>query len=85
MSTQTQTAVITASRKLASIITRMRETDYDANTLHGQFIAAHEELNLALKRHDAETARLTTRKGRTKIGSIPLLRGTDLLTSGVAA
>lgn len=85
MSTQTQTAVIAASRKLDSIIARMRETDYDANTLHGQFIAAHEELRLALKRHDAETARLTTRKGRTKIGSISLLRGRDLLPLGAIA
>lgn len=85
MSTQTSTAVIAASRKLDSIIARMRETDYDANTLHGQFIAAHEELRLALKRHDADAARLTTRNGKTKIGSIPLLRGTDLLKPSVAA
>jgi hypothetical protein len=85
MSTQTQIAVTAASRKLDNIITRMRETDYDANTLHGQFIAAHEELKLALKRHDANAARLTTRNGKTKIGNIPLLRGTDLLAPTAAA
>lgn len=63
----------------------MREADYDANALHGQFIAAHEELNLALKRHDANAARLTMHNGKAKIGNIPLLRGTDLLASGVAS
>lgn len=71
--------IIPAARHLDGIITQMRETDYDQNTLHGQFIAAHEELKLALKHHDAAQARLTTRNGRTKIGNTPLLRGTDLL------
>lgn len=85
MSTKTQTAIIAASRKLDSIITRMRESDYDANTLHGQFISAHEELRLALKRHDADAARFTTRNGQFKIGKIPLLQGTDLLKPSVAA
>ena len=84
MNTQTQTAVITASRKLDSILSRMRESDYDANTLHGQMIAAHEELRLALKRHDAATAKLTTRNGKTKIGSVPLMRGSDLLPKEAA-
>lgn len=76
MSTQTQTAVIAASRKLAAIITQMRETDYDQNALHGHFIGAHEELNIALKRHDAAQAR---RNGTPK-----LLRGTDLLPKPAA-
>ena len=76
MSTQTQTAVTTAVRKLDRIITRMRESDYDANTLHGQFIAAHEELKLALKA--TEKPVITTKQGRTKIAGVPLMRGIDL-------
>ena len=76
MSTQTQTAVTTAARKLDRIITRMRESDYDANTLHGQFIAAHEELKLALKA--TEKPVITTKQGRAKIAGVPLMRGIDL-------
>ena len=76
MNTQTNKAIIAASRKLDTIITRMRESDYDANTLHGQFIAAHEELKLALKA--TEKPVITTKQGRTKIAGVPLMRGIDL-------
>ena len=76
MNTQTNKVIIAASRKLDTIITRMRESDYDANTLHGQFIAAHEELKLALKA--TEKPVITTKQGRTKIAGVPLMRGIDL-------
>lgn len=80
MSSQTSSAIITASRKIDRVISRMRESDYDANTLHGQFIAAHEELRIALKRHDVDTVRLARRNSKTKIGNQILFRATDLVT-----
>ena len=76
MSTQTQTTITAAAHKLDRIITRMRESDYDANTLHGQFIAAHEELKLALKA--TKKPAIATKQGRTKIAGVPLKRGIDL-------